>query len=115
VKAESLPDWVKDPAAKDAYRQAMYRSSVDGMLNYCKANYPREPYVAPTGDGPKVKCTVLMIHGLKDNYFLADGLNDNRKWIEKDLTLVTVPEADHIVQQDAADFVTKNIARWLDR
>jgi hypothetical protein len=38
-----------------------------------------------------------------------------RQWIEKDLTLVTVPEADHIVQQDAADFVTKNIARWLDR
>jgi pimeloyl-ACP methyl ester carboxylesterase len=46
---------------------------------------------------------------------LADGLNDNWKWIEKDLTLVTVPDADHFVQQDAADFVTKTLANWLDR
>jgi pimeloyl-ACP methyl ester carboxylesterase len=115
VKAESLADWVKDPAAKEAYRQAMLRSSLDGMLNYYKANYPREPYVAPASDGPKVKCSVLMIHGLKDKYLLADGLNDNWKWIEKDLTLVTVPDADHFVQQDAADFVTKTIANWLDR
>jgi pimeloyl-ACP methyl ester carboxylesterase/outer membrane protein assembly factor BamB len=115
VKAESLADWVKDPAAKEAYRQAMLRSSMEGMLNYYKANYPREPYVAPASDGPKVKCSVLMIHGLKDKYLLADGLNDNWKWIEKDLTLVTVPDADHFVQQDAADFVTKTLANWLDR
>lgn len=115
VKAESLVDWVKDAAAKDAYREAMQRSSVDGMLNYYKANYPREPYTAPTSDGPKVQCSVLMMHGLKDKYLLAEGLNDNWKWITKDLTLVTVPEADHFVQQDAADFVTQTISRWLAR
>ena len=115
VTAESLVDWVKDAAAKDAYRDAMRRSSVDGMLNYYKANYPREPYTAPTNDGPKVQCSVLMMHGLKDKYLLAEGLNDNWKWITKDLTLVTVPEADHFVQQDAADFVTQTMSRWLDR
>jgi hypothetical protein len=73
VTAESLVDWVKDAAAKDAYRDAMRRSSVDGKLNYYKANYPREPYTAPTSDGPKVQCSVLMMHGLKDKYLLAEG------------------------------------------
>ncbi|MBC8877095.1 MAG: hypothetical protein H8E44_47305 [Planctomycetes bacterium] len=45
------------------------------MLNYYKANYPREPY-EQTANTPKVKCSVLMIHGLKDATLLPDGLND---------------------------------------
>ena len=32
---------------------------------------------------------------------------------EKDLTLVTVPEAGHFVQQDAADLVTTTMKWWL--
>jgi pimeloyl-ACP methyl ester carboxylesterase len=54
-----------------------------------------------------------MIHGLKDKALLASALNDNWKWIEKDLTLVTEPEADHFVQQDAPETVTRTIANWL--
>ena len=61
------------------------------MLNYYKANFPREPY-KPSGEMPKVKCSVLMIHGLKDVALLPGGLNDTWRWVEKDFTLVTIPE-----------------------
>lgn len=112
LTAEGLTFWVKDPAAREQYIEAMKRSSIEGMLNYYKANYPREPYVQQT-DYPIVKCPVLMIHGLKDTALLADGLNGTWQYLEKPLTLVTVPDADHFVQQDAPDLVTKTIVRWL--
>ena len=83
------------------------------MLNYYKANYPREPYQPPTEDPPKVKCSVLMIHGLKDTALLPGALNDTWQWLDKDLTLVTLPEAGHFVQQDASEVVTNTMSMWL--
>ncbi len=115
VKVETLVGWVKDPADRLVYTKAMKRSSIEGMLNYYKANYPREPYTVPDSTGPKVQCSVLMIHGLKDKALLAGALNDTWNWLERDLTLVTVPESDHFVQQDASDTVTKTIVGWLNR
>ena len=113
LSAEGLTFWVKDPQAKAKYVEAFKRSSFEGMLNYYKANYPREPYEKPKEELPKVKCSVLMIHGLKDKALLAGALNDTWKWIESDLTLVTLPDAGHFVQQDAADAVTRTIVSWL--
>ncbi len=115
VTPEALVTWVKDPDARQKHLAAMQRSSMEGMLNYYKANYPREPYVVPTEDGPKVQCSVLMIHGLKDQALLPGALNDTWQWLEKDLTLVTVPDADHFVQHDAPELVTKSILSWLHR
>lgn len=115
VTPEALVAWVKDPEARQKHLEAMQRSSMEGMLNYYKANYPREPYTAPTDDGPKVQCSVLMIHGLKDQALLPGALNDTWKWLEKDLTLVTIPDADHFVQHDAPEMVTKSILSWLNR
>lgn len=112
LKPEVLVFWVKDPEAKKKYIEAFQRSSIEGMLNYYKANYPREPYT-DTREFPPVKCSVLMFHGLKDTALLPGALNDTWKWLEKDLTLITVPSAGHFVQQDAAEFVTKNMVRWL--
>jgi pimeloyl-ACP methyl ester carboxylesterase len=114
LTAPGLAFWVTDQTARPKYIEAFQRSSFEGMLNYYKANYPVEPYVQQT-DFPKVKCSVLMIHGLKDTALLATGLNDNWQYIEKDLTLVTVPDAGHFVQQDAADTVTRELVRWLTR
>lgn len=114
LTAEGLTFWVKDAAAKEQYVAAFKRSSFEAMLNYYKANYPREPYDADH-DMPKVKCSVLMIHGLKDTALLPGGLNDTWEYLEKDLTLVTIPNAGHFVQQDAAPFVTKQITNWLTR
>jgi pimeloyl-ACP methyl ester carboxylesterase len=108
----SLALWVKEPEARKHYVEAFKRSSLEGMLNYYKANYPRPPY-KDDRDFPPVKCSVLMIHGLKDNFLLPGALNDTWKWLEKDLTLVTVPNAAHFVHRDASAFVTKTMVRWL--
>src|SRR5262245_4586078 len=112
LKPEFLARWVKDPEARQKYIEAFQRSSLEGMLNYYKANYPREPY-ADTRDFPPVKCSVLMFHGLKDTALLPGALNDTWKWLERDLTLITIPSAGHFVQQDASELVTKNMVRWL--
>ena len=113
LKPEMLAFWVRDPTARKKYVEAFKRSSMEGMLNYYKANYPRKPYKKPKQTFPKVKCPVLMFHGLKDKYLLAGALNGTWNWVEKDLTLITIPSAGHFVQQDAADLVTKKMVRWL--
>jgi pimeloyl-ACP methyl ester carboxylesterase len=86
---------------------------MDAMLNYYKANYPREPYAESKREFPKVKCPVLMFHGLKDRYLLSGALNGTWDWVERDLTLVTIPSSGHFVQQDAAELVTKRMVKWL--
>jgi pimeloyl-ACP methyl ester carboxylesterase len=112
IKPEMLVMWVKEPEARKTYLEAMQRSSIEGMLNYYKANYPREPYKADASL-PPVKCPVLMIHGLDDPYLLPGALNDTWKWVEKDLTLITVPGAGHFVHRDKPDFVTRKMVAWL--
>jgi pimeloyl-ACP methyl ester carboxylesterase len=116
VKPEMLTFWVKDAEARKVYLEALRRSSIEGMLNYYKANYPREPYrETPDRDLPQVRCPVLMIHGLGDVALLPGALNDTWKWVDAELTLVTIPGAGHFVQQDAADRVTRVVADWLAR
>jgi pimeloyl-ACP methyl ester carboxylesterase len=115
LTAEGLAFWVKDPAAKEKYIEAFKRSDFEAMLNYYKRNYPREPYQEDTSPLIKVKCPVLMIHGLADTALLSGALNDNWNYVEKDLTLVTIPGANHFVQQDASEMVTRSIKMWLNR
>jgi pimeloyl-ACP methyl ester carboxylesterase len=123
IPVAALTMWVKDPEARKVYLAALQRSSMEGMLNYYKANYPRDASeakarvdAAQTGQGlPAVKCPVLLIHGLKDRALLPGALNDTWNWLESDLTLVTIPGADHFVQQDAADLVTRTMLAWLLR
>jgi pimeloyl-ACP methyl ester carboxylesterase len=114
VQPAVLTFWVKDPEAKKKYLEALKRSSMEGMLNYYKANYPKEPYeYSEELKFPPVKCSVLMFHGLKDTALLPGALNDTWNWLDQDLTLVTIPEAGHFVQQDAAEKVTKCMVGWL--
>jgi pimeloyl-ACP methyl ester carboxylesterase len=115
LTAEGLARWVTDPEAKAKYVEAFKRSDFEGMLNYYKRNYPREPYTEDTSPVNKVKMPVLMIHGLNDTALLAGALNNTWEWLEKDLTLVTIPGAGHFVQQDASDMVTRTIKMWLAR
>jgi epoxide hydrolase 4 len=109
---ERLVLWVKEPEARKKYLEALRRSSIEGMLNYYKANYPKEPY-QDDRTFPPVKCPVLMFHGLNDSALLPGALNDTWKWVEKDLTLVTIPNAGHFVHRDAPEKVTKTMVRWL--
>ncbi len=115
LKAEALALWVKDPEARKKYIEAFNRSDFEAMLNYYKRNYPREPYVEDSTPVVRVKAPVLMIHGLEDPYLLAPALNNSWDWVERDLTLVTVPGASHFVQQDASELVSRTIKTWLSR
>ncbi len=113
VQPGALAFWVSDPEARKKYVEAFERSSIEGMLNYYKANYPREPYAEPEVELPRVQCPILMFHGLKDFALLPGALNDTWKWVDGTLTLITIPGAGHFVQQDAADTVTKSMVVWL--
>ena len=113
LKPEMLVLWVRDPEARKKYLEAFRRSSIEAMLNYYKANYPREPYADRKREFPKVQCSVLMFHGLKDRYLLPGALNGTWNWVAKDLTLITIPSSGHFVQQDAAELVTKRMVKWL--
>jgi pimeloyl-ACP methyl ester carboxylesterase len=109
---ELLVGWVKEGEDRKKYLEALKRSSMEGMLNYYKANYPKLPY-KDERTYPPVKCRVLLIHGLEDVYLLPGALNDTWKWIEKDLTLVTIPKAGHFVHRDAKQVVTRRMVNWL--
>lgn len=113
LTAEGLAAWVKDADAKTKYVEAFQRSDFEAMVNYYKANYPRPPYREPQGTVAKVKCPVLMFHGLDDWALLPGGLNGTWEFLEKDLTLVTIPGAGHFVQQDKPERISKTILSWL--
>lgn len=115
LTAEALSGWVKDTKARQHYLKAFERSDFNAMLHYYRKNYPRPPYRKPEGPVAKVDCPVLMIHGLEDEALLAGALNNTWEWLNKDLTLVTVPGAGHFVQQDAPDLVTRSMLMWLNR
>jgi pimeloyl-ACP methyl ester carboxylesterase len=115
MTAETLSGWVTDAAARQRYVEAFARSDFDAMLNYYKANYPKgtgaeTPPVPPM---PKVGVPVLMFHGLGDRALHQNGLAGTWDWLDKDLTLVTIPGAGHFVQQDAAELVTSTMKWWL--
>ena len=112
LKPDQLVSWVQEPEARAIYLDALKRSSMEGMLNYYKANFPRPPYKAVTAL-PPVKCPVLMIHGLDDQALLPAALNDTWKWLENDLTLITVPGAGHFVHRDQPELVTRKMRTWL--
>ena len=117
LDASQLAGWVTDPDARKEYVAAFERSSFESMMNYYKANYPR-PADSAEGEPkrpmfPKVQCRVLMIHGLEDSALLPAGLNGSWEWIDRELTIVTVPGAGHFVQQDAPQRVTRRIVEWL--
>jgi len=115
LSAERLAGWVEDDESRRHYIEAFERSSFERMLNYYKKNYPREPYDQAAPEFPKVQCPVLMFHGLDDKALLHPALNGTWEWLEKDLTLVTVPGAGHFVQHDAADIVSRSMLAWLGR
>lgn len=115
LTAEGLAAWVSDPVARARYVEAFKRSDFEAMLNYYKANYPREPYQEPTGPVVKVQAPTLEIHGLKDPYLLHPALNNTWSYVERDFTLVTIPDAGHFVQQDAGEFVNRTLKEWLGR
>lgn len=105
----------RSEAVRKRYLEAFQRSDIEAMLNYYKANYPNPdaPSTNSAPPMPNVKCPTLVIHGLKDTALLAAGLNDNWEWVDNELTILTLPQANHFVQQDAPKRVTKAMRVWL--
>ena len=97
-----------DPKVAARYREAFERSYWDGMMNYYRANYAGISD-RNSGDSPDITCPVLQFHGLQDSAVDQDGLRDTWRWITKDYTLVTAPDAGHFVQWDAADLVSETM------
>jgi pimeloyl-ACP methyl ester carboxylesterase len=99
------------------YLEAFRRSSIEGMINFYRANFPRPPYQERTY--PPVKCPVLLIHGLEDLWLIPETLNDTWHYLENELTLITVPHAGHWVHVGPVqalgdpDRVTKRMINWL--
>lgn len=115
--AEVLSLWVSDPEARKAYIEAFNRSVVKAMLNYYKRNYPaKDEFPEKLAQRlPKITAPLLVIFGLKDTAILPAALNGTWEYVEKDMTLVTIPDSGHFVQQDAADLVTRSLRMWLAR
>lgn len=118
MTAQTLSAWVSDPEARQHYEDAFRRSDFDAMLAYYKQNYPELPPAAesappPPPGIPELQVPVLLFHGLEDTALHSDGLNNTWDWINADTTLVTIPDAGHFVQQDAADMVTDTMRWWL--
>ena len=109
--------WDADKKAK--YVAAFEKSDFNAMLHYYRRNY--NPEIKPKAELPYVdetpivfaKMPVLMFHGLKDSALHHHALNNTWEWMEKDLTIVTVPDAGHWVQNDAAELVSSTIKWWL--
>lgn len=114
LTATRLARWVTDKEAQPRYLEAFKRSDFEAMLNYYKQNYPKPPYKESALPMGTVKAPVLMFHGLDDVALLPAALNGTWNWLERDLTLITVPGAGHFVQQDAAKLVSRNMRMWLD-
>jgi pimeloyl-ACP methyl ester carboxylesterase len=113
LTAEGLARRVQDPAVRARYVEAFQRSDFEALMHYYQQNYPRPPYVEDASPVVKIKPPVLLFHGLKDTALLHGALNRTWEWIEKDLTLVTSPEAGHWVQDDAAELVSNTMRAWL--
>lgn len=118
LTAEGLVEFVapdESEVVKQRYLEAFQHSDFEAMLAYYKMNYPREPYREDASPVVKVQMPVLMFHGLEDRALSHAMLNRTWEWLEKDLTLVTVPGAGHWVHHDAADLVSKTMRFWLTR
>jgi pimeloyl-ACP methyl ester carboxylesterase len=103
-----------DETLHPIYLEAFERSSADAMMNYYRANFPREPYTSGAFvDLPRIQMPVLQFHGMNDTALLPDSLNDTWDELDQDWTLVTVPEAGHWPHHDKPDVVTNMMRAWL--
>jgi len=97
---------------KQRYEAAFTLSYIDGMLNYYRAAFGR--LEAGNEEVPPIEMPVLQFHGLKDTAVDKDGLRDTWNWINKDYTLVTLPDHGHWIQGEAADMVSTTMKWWLE-
>jgi len=118
---ESLVAALPDRSEDEYYLEAFRKSSIEAMLNYYKASYPRLNNSSTSGSNSSqstvkplnVKCPVLMIYGLKDGALPPGMMNDTWDRIDNHLTIYTIPEGGHFIQQEKPVIVNRVINSWL--
>lgn len=116
VTAEGLASALArgDKALYAQHLEVFQRSSTDAMMNYYRANFPREPYDSGVFlELPPIKAPVLQFHGLADTALLPEGLNNTWDHLESDWTLVTLPGVGHWPHHDKPETVNAMIKAWL--
>ena len=101
------------PVVYERYLEAFERSNFEAKLNYYKTNYLRPPYLEDDSPVVKVQPPVLQFHGPNDSAPLQRMLNDTWDWVARDLTLVTVPDADYWAVTEKVDFTIGMMQAWL--
>lgn len=105
---------VKEPFDLPRHYEAMRKSSIRGALNYYGANWPAEPYPAPSTD-LRIRCPTLCIYGAADEFLLVDGLNGTWEFVDNDLTIEIIRRAEHFPQNDTRQQTTRILREWLAR
>jgi epoxide hydrolase 4 len=102
-----------DPSPRGFH--VLCRSSVEGLLNYYRANFPRPPYRYDRRLASRlmIHAPTLIVFGLGDPYVLPAGLDDNRRWFAGGLNTVTHADAGHWVHHDAPTVVADVLHQWL--
>lgn len=96
------------------YLEAFSNSSMDAMMNYYRANFPREPYnESAFFELERIQMPVLQFHGLNDTALLATSLNNTWEELDQSWTLVTIPGAGHWPHHDEPEKVTNMMKAWL--
>lgn len=117
LSAEGLANAVaKDDKTRAKYVEAFKKSSLNGMMNYYRQNYPRQSQsgAAPqVPQMPNIHVPVLQFHGLNDTALHHHGLNNTWEWLDKDYTLVTIPGVGHWAHHEAPELVTDTMKWWL--
>ena len=120
ITPESLTANIPEKKEQKYYLEAFRNSSIEAMLNYYKASYPssKDPAISnqPVGKSvvtKKVKCPVLMIYGLQDKALPPGMLNGTWDNIDNNLTIHTIPDGGHFIQQEKPQQVIKIIKAWL--
>lgn len=109
---------VTDKESFNNYIAACKKSDFTAMLNYYEANYARPSSEKEWEDAQKnpllkLKMPVLVFHHLDDWAIDTRGVRNTWEYLKKDMTLVTVPGANHFMQHDASKLVPTRMKSWL--
>lgn len=118
IEVANVPD-----SLRSIYKEAFQRTDIGAILNYYKANYPKPTKQSNRSneENPinqqiqnKLKCKVLMIHGMKDKAFPSGTLNGNWEYTDEDFTLFTIKNGGHFIQREKPELVYRIIKLWLE-
>lgn len=99
----------------EKYSEAFGRSNIESMMNYYRANYPRDPYTSGAFlELPEVQAPVLQFHGLLDTALLAEGVNSTWEHLAENWTLMTIPGVNHFPHHERPELVTQMMLAWLN-